>query len=97
MTPVKRFEIVVDRLHVADVLAALERAGAGGYTVLGEATGKGDRGTRWGGELTGVFANACVIAAAPVEAQARVIDEIRPILREAGGMCLVSDAQWVKH
>ncbi len=97
MTPVKRIEIVIDRIFVDQVLSALDRAGGTGYTLLRNATGKGDRGERLGDELTDVFSNCCVIAAVPVEHAPRLVEAIRPILREVGGMCLVSDAQWLLH
>jgi nitrogen regulatory protein PII len=97
MDPVKRVEIVIDQVHLPAVLAALAEAGATSYSVLHDVTGKGDRGMRRGDGLTGVFRNACVIAAVPADDAARIVEAIRPILHKAGGMCLLSDALWVVH
>lgn len=65
--------------------------------VIKDATGKGGRGTRGGGELSGAFINSYVITACPPEQVAAVVEALRPILKRFGGVCLVSDAQWLIH
>lgn len=97
MKSVKRFEIIIERLHARDVVDAIERAGITGYSLLHDVTGKGDRGDRAGDELTEVFRNCCIIVAVPVEAANEVVESIRPLLKAYGGICLVSDALWVNH
>lgn len=97
MQTVKRIEIVVDALEVPDLIRRLEAAGATGYTVIRDATGKGERGLRDGGELTGVFKNSYVLTACPPEQAEKIVEAVRPILKLRGGVCLVSDALWVIH
>lgn len=97
MEAVKRIEIIVDALEVPDLLRRLEQAGVSGYTVMHDATGKGERGLRDGGELTDVFKNSYLIAACPPEQVRSIIEAVRPILKQRGGVCLVSDAMWVIH
>jgi nitrogen regulatory protein PII len=97
MKRVKRLEIVVDTLAVPKVLEALEAAGLSGWTVVRDVTGRGDRGLRAGDELTGVAGNGYVLAACEPEQLARVAEAVRPILRTFGGVCLVSDAEWLLH
>ncbi len=97
MMPVKRIEIIVDELEMPKVLKLLDDAGVSGYTVIKDATGKGDRGLRGGDDLTGVFANSYVLTACPSEKVDLIIESIRPILKQRGGVCLVSDAQWIVH
>lgn len=97
MQPVKRIEIVVDSLELSKVLKLLEKVGVSGYTIIREVTGKGERGIRGGDELTGVFKNSYVLAACSVEQADQVIAAVRPVLKRFGGICLVSDAVWVKH
>jgi nitrogen regulatory protein PII len=97
MKRVKRMEIVVDTLAVPRVLEALEAAGLSGWTVVRDVTGKGERGLRAGDELTGVAGNGYVLTACEPGELARVAEAIRPILRTFGGVCLVSDAEWLLH
>ena len=97
MIPVKRVEIIVDELEMPKVLKLLDDAGVSGYTVIKDATGKGDRGLREGGDLTGVFANSYVMTACPGEKLELIVQSLRPILKQRGGVCLVSDAQWIVH
>ena len=97
MMPVKKIEIIVDELEMPNVLKLLDAAGVSGYTVIKDATGKGDRGLREGDDLTGVFANSYVMTACPAEQLDLIVESIRPILKQRGGVCLVSEAQWIIH
>ena len=96
MMPVKKIEIIVDALELPAVVKLLEAAGVSGYTIIKDATGKGERGTR-GGELSGTFINSYVMTACPPEQVASVVETLRPILKRYGGVCLVSDAHWLIH
>lgn len=97
MKAVKRVEIVIDALQLDRVLAILEKIGVSGYTVLPNARGRGERGARAGDELTGALKNAYVMTACPPEEADRVVEAVAPMLKRFGGVCLVSDAQWVLH
>lgn len=97
MVPIKRVEIVVDALEVENLTRALNRVGVSGYTVIRNVTGSGGRGTRRGDDVTDVFANRLVIVACEEEKLQELVEEIRPILKRFGGVCLVSDAQWLIH
>ncbi|MBK7392895.1 MAG: transcriptional regulator [Chloracidobacterium sp.] len=97
MMPVKKIEIIVDELQLPTLLNLLDQAGVSGYTVIKDATGKGDRGVRGGGDLTRVFANSYVLTACPEDKLDLIVETIRPILKQRGGVCLVSEAQWIIH
>lgn len=97
MQSVKRIEIIIDAPEVPALLAILRAHGAGGYTVFSPLTGAGDRGERRDDEPGGGAANACILTTAPPDSAAALIEAIRPILKMRGGVCLVSDAQWVVH
>ena len=97
MIPVKRIEIIVDELELPKVLKLLDEAGVSGYTVMKDAIGKGDRGLRGGDDLTRVFANSYILAACPAEKLDQIVEAMRHILKQRGGVCLVSDAQWIIH
>ena len=97
MQHVKRIEIIIDAPEVPALLAVLRTHGASGYTVFHSVTGSGHRGERRDDEPGGGAGNACVLTALPAEKASEVIDAVRPILKKRGGVCLVTDAQWVVH
>lgn len=97
MRSVKRFEIVIGKLHLDAVTRVLEAAGAEGYTVIRDLTGSGPRGGRRGDDVTDVFRNCMVLCACSPEVAGRLIEQLRPILKTYGGVCLVSDSMWVEH
>jgi nitrogen regulatory protein PII len=95
--PVKRVEIVVDSLDLPSVLAKLDSLGVRDYTAIKGVHGHGARGDRGGDPFSGAFDNSYLLVACPPEEIDRIVEAIRPVLARRGGMCLVSDASWVKH
>ena len=95
MEAVKRIEIIIDTREMREVCHTLEALGVSGYPVIRDVTGRGDRGVQSGDELTDVFKNSLLLTACPAEAVPEIIAAIRPLLQHRGGVCLVSDAQWV--
>jgi nitrogen regulatory protein P-II 1 len=95
--PVKRLEIVVDQAELPRLVQVLDTGGVAGYTILREAQGMGRRGRRGGDGLSGEFSNGVVIIAAPDDEARRIVELVRPVLRMHGGICLMSEAQWVIH
>ncbi len=97
MRPIKRVEIITDTVEMNAVVRVLERHGVSGYTIVGDVIGKGERGMRLGDELSGVFQNSYLLTTCEPEQIEALIEAIRPILQRRGGVCLVSDAWWVRH
>ncbi len=97
MTPVKKLEIVIDHPALPVLLDRLEQIGVHDYTLIRDVEGRGHRGWMAGDGLSGEFSNCYLMIAVPPDEAQRIIEQIRPILREQGGMCLLSDALWVKH
>jgi nitrogen regulatory protein PII len=97
MQTIKRIEIITDALEVKAVCAVLEKQGVLSYTVIKDVTGKGERGVQSGDELTDVFKNSYLLTTCAPDQVERIVEAIRPLLQRRGGMCLVSDAQWVIH
>lgn len=95
MKPVKRIEIILPEGEADQVLEALEAVSISGYTVIPSVTGRGDRGATVLG--FGNLDNSYVLVACEPEQQHAVVETIRPFLKRYGGICLVSDAQWVLH
>jgi nitrogen regulatory protein PII len=97
MRDVKRVEIITNTRTMRKVCDVLESRGITGYSVMHAVTGSGDRGLQAGDELSDAFSNSCLITAFPPEQLSEIVEAVRPILRHSGGVCLVSDAQWVIH
>ncbi len=94
MQPIKRIEIIVNELEVSSVLKVLNKNQISGYTILSNATGKGFHGTSGDDLLT----NSYILAACTDEAIAQsVVEGLRPLLSRMGGICMISDALWLKH
>lgn len=96
MAPVKRVEVMIGALQLGRLTAALDEARAPGYTVLPNARGRGRRGVRAADELTDALKNVYVLIVCPPEDAERIIGAIRPVLKRAGGICLVTDAERVE-
>ena len=97
MQPVKRIEIVADSVELPEIVALVERAGASGYTVIRDVQGQGGRGLRANDTVTDVFKNSYILVACPPDVATRIIEQVRPLLKHYGGICLVSDAQYIMH
>lgn len=98
MKACKRIEIVIEQPLSKRVAKLLEEVGAPGFTLIPRASGRGDRGLRRGDEPTGTATNCVfIIACDDEDTVQRIIDGIRPLLSSAGGICLVSDAGWLRH
>jgi len=97
MQIVKRIEIITGALEMQAVVAVLETHGVSGYTIIKDVTGKGERGVQSGDDLTDVFKNSYLLTTCPPEQVQEIVEAIRPLLKRHGGVCLISDAQWVVH
>ncbi|MEM6258248.1 MAG: transcriptional regulator [Planctomycetota bacterium] len=97
MKDVKRIELVIDAAHTPELIKVIRASGATGFTVVRDVHGSGDRGDRMGDELGNVFRNCYIIVAAGETIAEKLIYDARPLLERYGGMCLVSDAGWIKH
>ncbi len=98
MKACQRIEIVVESPIASQVIDLLRELGIGGYTMLPEIRGEGDRGERRADELTGDSSNCLfIIACEKPELVEQLTSQVRPLLSRSGGVCLVSEAQWLRH
>ncbi len=97
MKPMKKVEIVIDSVHLSKVLDILEKAGVSGYTVVKDVLGKGERGLMAADELTDVFKNSYLFTVCSEENAQRIAEDIKPLLKKVGGVCLISDVVWITH
>lgn len=97
MIPVKRLEIVVDAPHSERVTELLARNGLTGWTVVRGVSGSGERGLQLGDGITGISSNHLIVTTCSGEGLQDLAEELRALLSRVGGMCLVSDALWLRH
>jgi len=98
MKPCKRIEIVIEQPLARRLAERLDELGAPGYTLIPNASGRGDRGLRRGDEVTDTFTNCVFVVACEDDAVvARIVEGVRSLIARSGGVCLVSDALWVRH
>jgi nitrogen regulatory protein PII len=94
---VKRIELVVEAIEKEEVIASLKRINIRSFTIYHHVGGSGERGVRDEGVFGEKFENVTFVIACSENQVKAVIEILRPVLRRFGGMCLVSDAKWVKH
>ena len=97
MKPVKRIEIIIDSLDLKPCLKELEDMGVSGYTVIRDVIGNGDRGSRSGDMLNDTMKNSYILIACDASQVGMITEKLRPKLKKFGGICLISDAQWLLH
>ena len=98
MKPCKRISIIIEEAHARRLAERLQELQAPGYTLIPRARGAGDRGLMRGDDPTGAASNCVFIVACEDEALvARIVDGVRAFLARSGGVCLVTDALWVRH
>ncbi len=92
MTPVERLEIIIDQRHAEEIGGILRDEGVKGYTIFPGLSGWGDRGDQWADDISGVSTNVCILTACDPTTARRVGNRILPVLKQLGGLCLVSQA-----
>ncbi len=97
MEAVKRIEIVMPEFLVDDVVATLARHDVGAYSVVRGVAGRGERGEQDGRSGEATFANAMIVVACPPSRTTAFLEDLRPLLKRYGGVCLVSDAMSLRH
>ncbi len=97
MKPVKRIEIIMDSLDVKMVLQELHDIGITSYSLIRDVVGAGDRGARSGDLLNDAMNNSYLLIACDEAEATRITEALAPKLKRYGGVCLVSDAEWLQH
>ena len=88
---------MIDAPHSERVTELLTRHGVSGWTLVPGALGAGDRGHRRGDGITGISSNDLILTTCAAEELDALLEELRPLLSSVGGICLVSDTQWLRH
>ena len=94
----KRIEIIIEETLARRMAELLQEVNAPGYTMIPRARGAGDRGLMRGDDPTGAASNCVfIIACEHEETVTRIVEGVRAFLARHGGVCLVTDAYWVRH
>ena len=97
MKSLKRVEVVTGTLEVPKVINILDEHNIAGYTMIKNVLGRGDKGIQDGEGLHNAFQNTYIIIACTPEEFESIKEPLRVLLSKSGGVCLVSDAQWLVH
>lgn len=93
----KKIEIVVEAARARAVIEMIEEAGAKGYTVVPDVSGKGNRGIRDEAHLSDVFRNMLIIVIAAEEIASRIVEQSQALLENYAGIVVVSDVEIVRN
>lgn len=95
MQLVNKVEIIISTLELNKVRGILDSVSVSGYTVIEHASGKGERGVIYD-DLGREFSNSYIMTLCSDEKQRNyLIGDILPILKRIGGICLVTEVNWV--
>lgn len=97
MERVKRVEIITTSLELDKILESLKSLNVSGYSVIRNVIGKGSRGIADDDIEMSILSNVYVLTTCPPEDVQKLVDRIQPIIKKFGGVCLVSDAEWINH
>ncbi|MBV6510974.1 MAG: transcriptional regulator [Ignavibacteriales bacterium] len=97
MQKVKRFEIITPDAALKELMRSFRERNITGYSVIPDVTGSGDRGSQSGDDLSGISKNVLIITTTEPGREHELEEAIRPILKRYGGVCMVTDALWLKH
>lgn len=97
MKKMKKIEIVIDSLHLEHLIKLLEEKSFSGYTVIREVYGKGERGLMSGDEVSGVFQNSYLFTICEEQQLSSILEDLRKVLKKYGGVCIISDVDWLIH
>ncbi len=89
MMSVKRVELVIQASEKETVVSTLKEININDFTLYNHVGGNGQRGDK--------SENITFVIACPENQLYALVGAIRPLLKSVGGMCLVSDAEWVMH
>jgi len=97
MMSVKRVELVIEAVEKSMVISTLKEINIHDYTFYKHFGGNGQRGEKGDLAFGEKFENVTFVIACPESQLYALIGALRPLLKSFGGMCLVSDAEWVMH
>ncbi|MDV6345473.1 DUF190 domain-containing protein [Nitrosomonas sp. Is37] len=96
IVPLKRVEIIIDEEDFDEIQKICRSLDIRGYTYLREVGGFGSRGKRQSEEIFLHEKNILIIIACTEDQAEKLVKTISGRMKEIGGICLISDCDWVK-
>jgi len=93
----KEDEIVVEAARARAIIEMIEKAGAKGYSVVSNVSGKGNRGIRDEADLSDVFRNILIIVVAAEDIAARIVEASQSLLENYAGIVVMSDVEVIRN
>lgn len=97
MTTYKKLEIIINLRESTRLRNLLHRNGINAYSYWDGVKGRGERGLQDGEGLSDAFINTYFVIACPAEDFDRIREKLRNLLREVGGVCMISEVDWLLH
>lgn len=97
MELLKKVEIVISSLDAHEVIEVFEKHGQQAYTRIEDIKGRGERGFQDGQGLARAFSNDLLIFVVNESIFESAKEALRELMKEYGGVCLVSDVHSLIH
>ncbi len=94
LKPMRRIEMVLPPATMDQITQKLDALGVTGFTVIHDVSGRGERGLHTGIGLGAFRYTYLLLVCEPAQVEP-VTAVVQPYLKRFGGICLVSDVQWV--
>jgi hypothetical protein len=97
MQNVYQVELIINHDFFASTLEILDNIPVSGYTLIENTSGKCDRGFSCQ-DFDCTFNGNYILTVCSNEKQLNeLVEQVTPILKKAGGICLVTKAKWIRH
>lgn len=97
MQDVYKVEIIVSHDYLAETLELLDKVPVSGYTVIEDTSGKGNRGLSCADFYCNFNGNYIMTVCNQEEQMKTLLEMVTPIIKKAGGVCLITPAKWLIH
>ena len=97
MEALKKVQIIISSLEADDIIELFEKHGHKAYTRIEDIKGRGERGFQDGQGLARAFSNDMLIFIISEQTLNAIKEELRELMSEYGGLCLVSDIESLIH
>ena len=93
MAALKKVQIIISSLEADEIIEVFENHGHYAYTRIEDIKGRGDRGTQDGQGLARAFSNDMLIFILEPRVLEATKNEIKELMSDYGGICLISDVE----
>lgn len=97
MEALKKVQIIISSLDADEIIDVFEQHGQKAYTRIEDIKGRGERGTQDGQGLARAFSNDMLIFIVSQETFDSLKEDLRELMKEYGGLCLVNDVESLIH